>query len=537
MKIKSLIIALFLLHIGLAMFHINHTLMWDDEASVAWFAKNYNQFGKIIGFDGTHLFSYRNGQLINDQLAYNNPPLDIYYAAQVMRFFGDSDYTLRVSFALLGFIALVIFVWCLRIITGKDDVWFAYSSTLLILSVNYLLIEPNTRYYSLNFLFASISLLATLKIVKRPEMGLKVGYLLLQLLSLYFLFLSHYLAAVCWWLMCAFILWQQKKIKFSFKDRFTQIFVLSGAVLFALMVFYFISHETLNRPDLQGTDSLIVKYSKLTEWLFMDLSQMNIIPLWTVLVFLFLFVFRRHLLSLAFRQMVLFSLVFMGAMILLNPQRTSDTGSFDIRYLYVIMPILYAYIGYLLKLLHERVKKGRLISITLLLVFINSNLLSAVPSDSGVIWLLPNYVKERVEPYPTAYSEAISYINKHFKERKKILTLPGFHNTVFFRYIPEKIEVTNTLDEQTTTLSKSLIDSLGMDCLYIGHCKPDYVFQFGTSETLEKYPFKPSDFKYADTILIYANGLDVTRPELFWHSFGPKKIKDKNEEALFIFHD
>ena len=236
MKIKHLIITLFLLHISLAMFHINHTLMWDDEASVVWFAKNYNQFGKIIGFDGTHLFSYRNGQLINNRLAYNNPPLDIYYAAQIIRIFGDSDYTLRFSFAILGFIGLAIFVWCLRIITDKDNVWFAYSSTLLVLSINYLLIEPNTRYYSLNFLFSSISLLATLKIIERPESGRKIGYLILQILALYFLFLSHYLAAVCWWLMCIFILLQQKQVKFSFKDKFTQAFVLLGIGFFVLMV-------------------------------------------------------------------------------------------------------------------------------------------------------------------------------------------------------------------------------------------------------------------------------------------------------------
>ncbi|MCC6186716.1 MAG: hypothetical protein IT256_06150, partial [Chitinophagaceae bacterium] len=95
MKFKLFLVSLFVLHIGLAFVHLNHTTMWDDEASVVWFAKIYNEQGKILGYDGTHLFSYRNGQLINNELAYNNPPLDIYYAAFVMRHFGDTDWVLR----------------------------------------------------------------------------------------------------------------------------------------------------------------------------------------------------------------------------------------------------------------------------------------------------------------------------------------------------------------------------------------------------------------------------------------------------------
>jgi hypothetical protein len=538
MKTKLFIASLLVLHLGLALFHINHTTMWDDEASVVWFAKNYNQHGKILGYDGTHLFSYRNGQLINNKLGYNNPPLDIYYAAFVIRHFGDSDFTMRLSFALVGFVALIIFVFCLRLITQKDKVWFLFAVSFLVLSINYLLIEANTRYYALNFLFAAISLWATLKMVEvgNENRARRLGLLILQLLSLYMLFLSHYLAAVCWWMMLTFLLWQQGQISFKPKDLFNWLFAGLSSVLFGFMAYYMINQNALNRPDLEGSDAFVLKYSKLIEWLFVDLHRINIIPLWAPLVFVFLFIFKRDYLSPAFKKVMAYSLIFLLLIIALNPQPTSQSNSFDIRYLYVAMPLLYVLIAYLFRMLYAISKATRIMSVILALVFLNSSLLSCIPSDEGPQWLLPNFVKERLRPYPTAYSEALKYINKNFNTRKKILTLPGFHNTVFFRYVPDKIKVTNTLDSNSP-LRPQLIDSLGMKCLFIGVCKPDYVFQFGSTETLADYPFKPADFKYIDTIPIYAYGVDVTRPELYWHSFGPRKLKDTLTEALYIFHD
>lgn len=538
MKLKIFIGALFILHCALSIFHLNHTKMWDDEASVVWFAKNYNQYGKIIGYDGANLFSYRNGQLINDELVYNNPPLDIYFTSYVIKYFGDDDFTVRLSFAIVGMVALFIFLLCLKIITAKDEKWFAYSAALLLLSINYLLIEGNARYYSLNFFFGAISLWATLKVTSHSGNGIyrNIGFLSLQLISIYFLFLSHYLAAICWWLMCFFILWQFKQIKISFRHRFTWVAVFMNLILFLILAKYFMDHQVLNRPDMANDDNIFTKYFKLTGWLLNDLNRSNIIPLWSVLLFIYLGIFKRKLLSPDFKRMVGFSLIFIGASWLLNPQSTSKSTCFDLRYIYVVIPVLYLWAGYLLKLLHEKFKTGKYIAVVLVLISVNSTLLCYIPESTPVRWLLPNYIKERSEPYPTAYSASLDYINKNFKNRTKILTIPGYHNTVFLRYVADKIEITNTLD-QNTPLSKEVVKNLGMDCLYIGNCKPEYIFQFGTEDKLDPYPYTAKDYKYIDTIPIYAFGIDISRPELFWHSFGPKKDFDLKTEALYIYHD
>jgi hypothetical protein len=537
MKTRLLLALLFVLHIGIACFKPAHTPMWDDEASVVWFAKNYNTYGSIVGYDGSNIFSYRNGQLINNRLEYNNPPLDIYYTAFILRHAGDSDTVLRLAFIVWGIAALFLFLCCLRLIAGKDKIWFLYSSVLLLLSVNYLMIETNTRYYSFNFFFAALSLWATLKMAERPSTQYrKTGFLLLQLTALYFLFLSHYLAAVCWWVMCFYIMYRKELIDIRFKKKFTWVTLVSNLVLTAIFLQYLIAHQSLNRPDMINEDSIPVKYAKLAEWLVMDLHNINLIPLWTGPLFLYLFFFKRNLLSPEFRMICASSLVFLLMILLLNPQSTSKSLSFDIRYLYVIIPLLSFWIGYLLKLLHERVRNGKVFAIISLFLFVNTSLFSAIPSNGGPRILLPNLIKEKLYPYPTAYSSALDYINTHFKERKKILTLPGYHNTVFLRYVPDKIEITNTLDT-TSPLNLSVTDSLGMRCLRIGACKPDYVFQFGSTEPLTDYPFQPGDYAFADTIPVYAFGLDVTRPELYWHSFGPRKITDTSIEALYIFHD
>ncbi len=511
--------------------------MWDDEASVVWFAKNYNTYGKVVGFDGANLFSYRNGQLINNELAYNNPPLDIYFTSYIIKYVGEDDFTIRLSFAIVGILGLLVFLACFRLITGKDEKWFGYSSVLLLLSVNYLLIEGNSRYYSLNFLFGALSLYLTLKINNRNDKSLykKAGLLVLQLISLYFLFLSHYLAALCWWLMCFVVLFLNKQVKFKLKDGFTIVAVILNLGLLVITTKYFLDHQVLNRPDMSNDDSILLKYFKLTGWLFNDLNRSNIIPLWSVLLFTYLAIFKRKLLSPEFKKLAVFSIVFIGASFLLNPQSTSKSTCFDLRYIYIAIPLLYMWIGYLLKLLHERFEKGKYVAFVLVLIYVNTTILCYIPVSTPVRLLLPNFVKERVEPYPTAYSEAIDYINKNFKKRTRILTIPGYHNTVFLRYVPDKIQITNTL-EPSTPLSPLVVESLGQQCLWIGNCKPEYIFQFGTEDKLPSV-YGPEDYKYIDTIPIFAYSIDITRPELFWHSFGPRRITDLSKEALYIYHD
>ncbi len=538
MKLKLLIGLLFILHCGLSIFHLNHTPMWDDEASVVWFAKNYNKYGEIVGYDGDNIFSYRNGQLINNELKYNNPPLDIYFTSYIIKYIGEDDFTVRMSFAVVGMLALIFYLLIFKIIADKDDKWFLYSSALLLLSVNYLMIEGNSRYYSLTFLFGAISLLMSFLIAKKPERKLssKIGFIIIQLISIYFLFLSHYLAAICWWLMVFFVLWQHKQIKINLKDKFTIITVILNIVLLAVLVKYIIDENALSRPDMSNDDSFVMKYFKLFGWLFNDLNRLNIIPLWSIPLLIYLVIAKKKLLSAHFRKMVLFSLIFLGASYLLNPQSTSKSTCFDVRYIYVILPVLYMVLGYLLKMLHENFKMGKTFAMVALILLINTTWLFYIPESTPPRFLLPSFIKERIQPYPTAYSEVLKYIDENFHERKKILTIPGYHNTVLLRYVPEKIEITNTLDV-TTPLSKSVIDTLGMQCLYIGKCKPDYIIQFGTEDKLDPYPYSRLDYQYIDTIQVYAFGIDVTRPELFWHSFGPRKINDISKEALYIYHN
>lgn len=536
-KNRILLGAIFLVHIGLAFYKLDHTAMWDDEASVVWFAKNYLKYGDIVGYDGNNLFSYRNGYLINDKLEYNNPPLDIYYAAFIIQYIGDDDITVRASFTIIGVIGLLIFLLCLKEFTGTDKKWFMYSAIILLLSVNYLMIERNSRYYSINFLFGAISLLATLKLLKVKKMTSIFLLIILQALFTYILFLSHFLAALCWWSMCLFILLVNKKIKINFKDKFTIVLAIVNTILFTIMVMYLLQNNVLNRPDLNNTDSIYLKYFKLTGWLFNDLNRCNVIPLWSILLFIYLFTFKRKALLPSFKLLVYSSIVFIGLTHILNPQSTSSSTYYDIRYIYIIFPLLYAMVGYLLKMLHEKTSFGKYISPILLLVYINTTAICYFPVSTPIRLLLPNYIIEKINPYPTAYSEAIKYIHINFNERKKIVTVPDFHNTVFLRYCGDKIQITNTLTEETT-LNKDVIDSLNQNCLFMQRCQTDYMFLFGSyHKGFEQYASEVKKYKYVDTIPIFAAGVDISRPELYTHSFGPKKEFNKTNDALYIYHN
>lgn len=537
MKLRLYLLFLIVTHCFLALWRPDHTLMWDDEASVVWFAKNYNREGKIVAYDGHNIFSYRNGQLIDDQLAYNNPPMDIYYAAAVIRYFGEADSTLRIAFTIPGILALLLYLGCLRKLSDGDDTWFAYTATLLSLSVSYLLIEQNVRYYSLNFFLAASALFATLKFISSNRRSNKLLWLVVQLISLYLLFVCHSLAAACWWAMCLWLMFRKDAIQINPRHAATRIVVAAHSLLFAANAYFFFSQNALNRPDLSNQDTPLVKYKKLTEWLFVDLNALNVLPLTASLLLLLLYLFRRDKLTSSFKVLLEAGTLFLLLILLLNPQPSSRSDHFDVRYLYIVLPLLYAWVAYLLSRLHRAGRVGPIAAISISGIFICSSLFSCIPSPNGPQWLLPAYVAERSKPFPTAYSELLQYIDRHFDSKKKILSLPGFHNTVLLRYRPDKIEITNTLDPQTSPLSPHVVDSLHMNCLYIGACKPDYVFQFGVTETLADYPFKARDFRFCDTLWIYAYEVDITRPELFWHSFGPRPLRDSSRQALYIFHD
>lgn len=536
MKLRFYLLFLFITHCLLALWRPDHTLMWDDEASVVWFAKNYNREGKIVAYDRQNIFSYRNGQLIDDQLGYNNPPMDIYFAAAVIRQFGDSDRALRIAFTLPGILALLIYLACLRKMSD-DTIWFAYTATFLTLSVNYLLIEQNVRYYSLNFLFAAAALYATLQLIESTKRKNKLIWLTTQVIALYLLFIAHSLAAACWWAMCLWLLYRGKALQPNWKHSTTRFIVPAHLMLFIANLYFFLSQKALNRPDLDNKDSLLMKYRKLIDWLFVDLNALNVLPLTAALLLLLLYLFRRNQLSASFRRQLEAGTIFLLLIFLLNPQPTASSDHFDVRYLYIVLPLLYSWVAYLFARLHQIPRWGKASAIGGAGIFVCTSLFSCIPSPDGPRWLLPAYVAERARPFPTAYSELLEYMQTHIKSRKKVLSLPGYHNTVLLRYVPELITLTNTLDPKTTPLSRKTVDSLGMNCLYIGACKPDYVFQFGITETLADYPFKASDFKYSDTLWIYAAEVDITRPELFWHSFGPRRISDSSRQALYIFHD
>lgn len=537
MKNNLLLGILIAIHVFMAFFKLGHTPMWDDEASVVWFAGNYNKYQKVIGYDGMNLFSYRNGSLINNELEYNNPPLDIYFTSYVIKYIGDSDVIVRGSFAVLGVIALFIFLLCLKEITKSDKRWFMYSAIILILSINYIMAEQNARYYSLNFLFGSISLYATLLLARSTTIAKDLFLLLIQLLAIYFLFLSHYLDAVGWLFMCAVILLLKGKIKISLTHPFNYLSGFAYVLMLALFYWYFKEHHVLDRPDLINEDSLGEKYFKLTGWFFNDLNRTNIIPLWTVFFLIYMFIWKRKWLTKDFKIGIGAAISFLGILYILNPQNTSESTCYEIRYLYIIMPVLYLYPGYLLKLLHEKINQGKYIAPFILIVFVNTTLISYIPVSTPPRTTIINYLIEKTRPFPTAYSETLRYIQTNFNGKKKILTVPGFHNTVFLRYFSDKIEITNTLDSATTHLSPTLIDTMNLECLYINKCRPDYVFLFGGLNDLSMFPLSQTKYKKVDTIPIYGSGVDVTRPEFYWHSFGPIKTYDKKFEAVYILHD
>ena len=82
-------------------------------------------------------------------------------------------------------------------------------------------------------------------------------------------------------------------------------------------------------------------------------------------------------------------------------------------------------VGVLLWMIHRRTP---LIAVTLLLVLLTTNI-ATLGLDSGRFgWMLPAYVEEMVQPYPTANAEVASFLRANACKDDSVLACPQYLN-------------------------------------------------------------------------------------------------------------
>jgi len=533
---KALVIGLFLICIYLSLKGLDNCYFWDDEAHVAIFARNLLSTGKLTGWDGRNLFGFRNGTLLDKNLCSINSPLDYLLCALSFKLFGYSTWTGRILFVIMGLIALGIFSLILKEDFGKDKWLWVFSFCGFAFSTVFLLHIRQCRYYSLSLLFS----LLTFYFYRQSILKKKAYDFIFLALSAVLLFYSNYLLAVAFLLSLGIIHFIFHFRRLSGKEWLRLALSVTLFIIFTIP--YGIKNRVWYRPDIPVNQPFLPWKLELLWWNIRELNLITCLP-WVVVVGLIVFIFcywKKEGMVKKILELGLLVLSNTFFVTLFSPQSTQVTSIADVRYLIASVPFCYGLFGIFLWFIH---RWNKVVALVLFGIIITTNLLTVTPFNWKFRWLLPAYIYEVHNEYPTAYSEVVKYLEKNAKQDEQVYCFPEYTNYPLMFYLGDKIKFCCLLDKNTH-LPYEKVKSLNAP-LFIEENFPDWFIAFGgdpNAVRLLQFFSRPHlegekevQFKYQFVGIIDVYGIDMTRPELPWHSFGPIKNFDRQTSAVYVF--
>jgi hypothetical protein len=126
---------------------LDHRVLWMDEAETALLGRSILDHGVPTTFDGRNLVSQEVGQEYGSNYVWRwTPWLDKYLAAGAFAVLGESTFSARFPFALLGLLC-VISVYPLALVVFRDRWIGVLAMAFLALSVPFILHVRQCRYY------------------------------------------------------------------------------------------------------------------------------------------------------------------------------------------------------------------------------------------------------------------------------------------------------------------------------------------------------------------------------------------------------
>lgn len=196
LKINTIVVALLLL-VGsfLLIYDLGDNFLWQDEAETACVGRTISLDNLTPkGYDGFNHFSQQRGQEYGDNYVWKlHPWFQFYWISASFALFGESTFTARLPFAILS-LATVVFSYFLSLMLWKDRKTAIYTAVFFLISVTFLMLGRQARYYSPAFFFSVYSTFALFSIYQKKNRAY-IHYALSTLL----LFHSQYLFAIVFW--------------------------------------------------------------------------------------------------------------------------------------------------------------------------------------------------------------------------------------------------------------------------------------------------------------------------------------------------
>jgi 4-amino-4-deoxy-L-arabinose transferase-like glycosyltransferase len=151
--------------------NLGNQYLWEDEAETALISKTVLQYGIPKGYDGKNFFS-QEGKISygKNYIWALDPWLSYYLVAVFFKMFGVSTFTAKLSFSLFGVATVILTYFFARALTGNKKI-AAVAASLLVLSVPFLVLSRQCRYYSLVAFFSVLGLYGYITLLKGRKSG------------------------------------------------------------------------------------------------------------------------------------------------------------------------------------------------------------------------------------------------------------------------------------------------------------------------------------------------------------------------------
>ncbi len=184
------IFLLFILCASLFLFlaNLGNQYLWQDEAQTAVISRTILTHGVPVGYDGKNYFSQELGAEYGKNYIWKwHTWLPFYVLAVFFKLFGTSTFVARLPFALFGIGSVFMTYWLCKVLWQSPKIAII-ATILLLLSVPFLILSRQCRYYSLAAFLSLWSLVTYVCMLDKKKYA-GVGFVLSTVL----LFHTHYI--------------------------------------------------------------------------------------------------------------------------------------------------------------------------------------------------------------------------------------------------------------------------------------------------------------------------------------------------------
>lgn len=267
--------------VTLLLANLGNQYLWQDEAQTALVSKTILSDGVPRGYDGKNYFSQELGAEYGDNYIWRwHTWLPLYVLAVFYKIFGVSTFVSRLPFALFGFGTVLMTYFFTKSLWPNTRIP-AVAAMLLAISVPFLLLCRQCRYYSMVMFFSVLSLHAYFAMLNRK----KYSAMMLFAASTLLFHSQHFYVAVLFpaVLLHAFIFG---------RDRLGKLFLVIAAVMLlnAPWLFWLSGMKSLQATDIKVIDlSPVLDFTKT----FLVGIMRYVFTPWLLLVVLIIIITRR----------------------------------------------------------------------------------------------------------------------------------------------------------------------------------------------------------------------------------------------------